>query len=141
MDASKEFYAGLKGVTEPEKKRKFIGGAFIDAFEAEVYLPGMSLGFGLFTDILQVEVLKTEASSNSNKIGWFLQGTLYVGTYLELDLPPMLTVRRYPDVIESLSFKGPSQTIKTHHNVVSRSRSCDANSQTHKHYRVDFLTG
>lgn len=36
VDASKEFYAGLKGVTEPEKKRKFIGGAFIDAFEAEV---------------------------------------------------------------------------------------------------------
>ena len=23
----------------------------------------------------------------------------------------------YPDVIESISFKGPSQTIKTHHNV------------------------
>lgn len=36
MDASKEFYAGLKGITDPEKKRKFIGGAFIDAFEAEV---------------------------------------------------------------------------------------------------------
>ncbi|KAJ4396927.1 GMP synthase (glutamine-hydrolyzing) [Gnomoniopsis smithogilvyi] len=81
VDASKEFYAGLKGITDPEKKRKFIGGAFIDAFEAEV------------------ERLEKEASSNSNKIGWFLQGTLY------------------PDVIESLSFKGPSQTIKTHHNV------------------------
>lgn len=36
VDASKEFYAGLKGITDPEKKRKFIGGAFIDAFEAEV---------------------------------------------------------------------------------------------------------
>jgi GMP synthase (glutamine-hydrolysing) len=23
----------------------------------------------------------------------------------------------YPDVIESISFKGPSATIKTHHNV------------------------
>lgn len=84
VDASKEFYAGLKGVTDPEKKRKFIGGAFIDAFEAEV------------------EKIEKENESDPNKAGkieWFLQGTLY------------------PDVIESLSFKGPSQTIKTHHNV------------------------
>lgn len=27
-------------------------------------------------DITQVEKLEKEASSNSNKIGWFLQGTL-----------------------------------------------------------------
>ncbi|PSR99355.1 hypothetical protein BD289DRAFT_361231 [Coniella lustricola] len=84
VDASKEFYTGLNGVLDPEKKRKFIGGAFIDAFEAEA------------------EILEKEAASQKtrgDKIGWFLQGTLY------------------PDVIESLSFKGPSQTIKTHHNV------------------------
>ncbi|MEL7317805.1 MAG: glutamine-hydrolyzing GMP synthase, partial [Pseudomonadota bacterium] len=35
VDAEETFLAGLAGVTDPEKKRKFIGGAFIDLFEAE----------------------------------------------------------------------------------------------------------
>ncbi|KAK5690530.1 GMP synthase (glutamine-hydrolyzing), partial [Elasticomyces elasticus] len=38
-------------------------------------------------------------SAKEGDIEWLLQGTLY------------------PDVIESISFKGPSATIKTHHNV------------------------
>jgi GMP synthase (glutamine-hydrolysing) len=84
VDASDLFLDGLKGITDnPEAKRKFIGGTFIDVFEAEA---------------LKIE----EAAANSPQAGrieWFLQGTLY------------------PDVIESISFKGPSATIKTHHNV------------------------
>ena len=35
VDAEETFLAGLAGVTDPEAKRKFIGGAFVDIFEAE----------------------------------------------------------------------------------------------------------
>lgn len=73
VDASQEFYAVLKDVTEPEKKRKAIGAKFIDVFDAQA---------NAITDVK-----------------WLAQGTIY------------------PDVIESSSVKGPSQTIKSHHNV------------------------
>lgn len=82
-DASQQFLSGLKGISDPEKKRKFIGGKFIDVFEEEAK---------------KIEDA-AEHSDKAGKIEWFLQGTLY------------------PDVIESISFKGPSATIKTHHNV------------------------
>jgi GMP synthase (glutamine-hydrolysing) len=35
VDASADFLGGLKGVTDPEKKRKFIGAEFINVFEEE----------------------------------------------------------------------------------------------------------
>ena len=35
VDASADFLGGLDGVTDPEKKRKFIGAEFINVFEAE----------------------------------------------------------------------------------------------------------
>ncbi len=47
----------------------------------------------LFIDIFQ------EVALTIGKVDYLLQGTLY------------------PDVIESISYKGPSATIKTHHNV------------------------
>ena len=56
-----------------------------------------------FIDVFVEEAKKIEAaaagSPEAGEIEWLLQGTLY------------------PDVIESISFKGPSATIKTHHNV------------------------
>lgn len=56
-----------------------------------------------FIEVFQEQAKKIAAaaheSDKAGEIEWLLQGTLY------------------PDVIESLSFKGPSQTIKTHHNV------------------------
>ena len=73
VDASDRFMAALKGVTDPEKKRKAIGNAFIEVFDHEAHL---------------IEDVK-----------WLAQGTIY------------------PDVIESVSVKGPSATIKSHHNV------------------------
>jgi len=78
VDASETFLNKLKGVTDPEKKRKIIGNTFIEVFEVEA------------------EKIKPKSG---DEIEYLLQGTLY------------------PDVIESISFKGPSQTIKTHHNV------------------------
>lgn len=55
-----------------------------------------------FIHIFQDEAAKIESAvehQGKGKIEYLLQGTLY------------------PDVIESISFKGPSATIKTHHNV------------------------
>jgi GMP synthase (glutamine-hydrolysing) len=73
VDASDTFLERLAGVTDPEEKRRRIGHAFIDVFEAEAETIGGA--------------------------HYLVQGTLY------------------PDVIESLSVRGPSETIKTHHNV------------------------
>ena len=83
VDASDRFLGLLKGVTDPERKRKIIGNTFIEIFQETAK-----------------EIAKAaKGSSHEGSIEWLLQGTLY------------------PDVIESISFKGPSQTIKTHHNV------------------------
>jgi GMP synthase (glutamine-hydrolysing) len=73
VDASELFLERLKGVTDPEKKRKIIGHTFIEVFE--------------------------KAAKSIPNAEFLAQGTLY------------------PDVIESVSVKGPSATIKTHHNV------------------------
>ena len=73
VDASDQFINGLKGVTDPESKRKIIGNTFIDVFDEE--------------------------SKKISNAKWLAQGTIY------------------PDVIESISVKGPSATIKSHHNV------------------------
>jgi len=73
VTASKRFLDVLRGVTDPEIKRKRIGAEFIAVFEEEARKLG--------------------------EIPWLAQGTLY------------------PDVIESVAFRGPSATIKTHHNV------------------------
>lgn len=71
IDAVDHFLNELKGVSDPEQKRKIIGREFVNIF---------------FRHLGPKDFLA--------------QGTLY------------------PDVIESVSVKGPSATIKTHHNRV-----------------------
>ncbi len=73
VDAKNRFYAALRGISEPEAKRKAIGKTFIEVFDEEAH--------------------------KIRDVKWLAQGTIY------------------PDVIESVSVKGPSATIKSHHNV------------------------
>lgn len=71
--ASDRFLGALKGITDPEDKRRIIGRVFIEVFEEQARLLG--------------------------GVEYLVQGTLY------------------PDVIESVSVRGPSAVIKSHHNV------------------------
>jgi GMP synthase (glutamine-hydrolysing) len=73
VDARKRFYTALKGISDPELKRKAIGRTFIEVFDEEAH--------------------------RIREVKWLAQGTIY------------------PDRIESASVKGPSATIKSHHNV------------------------
>lgn len=73
VDSKERFLNELKGVSEPEEKRKIIGHVFIKVFDEEAH--------------------------KLKDVKWLAQGTIY------------------PDVIESVSVKGPSATIKSHHNV------------------------
>lgn len=73
LEAADIFFSRLRGITDPEEKRRIVGRTFVELFEAEAERLGGA--------------------------DFLAQGTLY------------------PDVIESTSFRGPSATIKTHHNV------------------------
>ena len=73
VDASARFLSKLKGIDDPEQKRKAIGKVFIEVFDDQAH--------------------------HISDVKWLAQGTIY------------------PDVIESVSVKGPSATIKSHHNV------------------------
>ncbi|AGM24841.1 glutamine-hydrolyzing GMP synthase [Spiroplasma chrysopicola] len=73
IDAKERYFNSLKGVTDPEQKRKIIGQLFIEIFNEE--------------------------AQKMQDVKWLGQGTIY------------------PDIIESVSVKGPSATIKSHHNV------------------------
>jgi GMP synthase (glutamine-hydrolysing) len=73
VSAGDRFIDALKGIEDPEQKRKTIGRLFIEVFDEE--------------------------ANKIDGVTFLGQGTIY------------------PDVIESVSVKGPSATIKSHHNV------------------------
>jgi GMP synthase (glutamine-hydrolysing) len=73
VDAGPRFLRHLRGVEDPERKRRIIGATFVEVFEEE--------------------------ARRIPDAAFLAQGTLY------------------PDVIESVSVRGPSATIKSHHNV------------------------
>ena len=73
INAEERFLSKLKGVEDPEEKRKIIGKEFVEVFNEEA-----------------IKLKDAE---------FLAQGTIY------------------PDVIESVSVKGPSVTIKSHHSV------------------------
>ena len=73
VNAGTKFISSLKGIFDPEEKRRIIGKLFIEIFE--------------------------NVAQKTDGVKWLAQGTIY------------------PDVIESVSVKGPSAKIKSHHNV------------------------
>ncbi len=66
VDASKRFFEELKGVTEPEKKRKIIGETFIRVFEKEARKidAGFLLQGTIYSDVIE----SAAASDTSSKI-------------------------------------------------------------------------
>jgi GMP synthase (glutamine-hydrolysing) len=96
VDATERFLTALKGVTDPEQKRKIIGNEFIAVFQHATE--------ELLAEDRQNKTRKLATASPSGgghgHYKFLAQGTLY------------------PDVIESVSIAGnPAAVIKSHHNV------------------------
>ena len=96
VDASDRFLTLLKGVTDPETKRKLIGNEFIKVFQRATE-----------------ELLEEDRRNGERKLATATPSGGGHGGYKFLAQGTL-----YPDVIESVSIEGnPAQVIKSHHNV------------------------
>jgi GMP synthase (glutamine-hydrolysing) len=96
VDASERFLTLLKGVTDPETKRKLIGNEFIKVFQHATE-----------------ELLEEDRRNGDRKLAAARPSRGKHGGYKFLAQGTL-----YPDVIESVSIEGnPAQVIKSHHNV------------------------
>jgi GMP synthase (glutamine-hydrolysing) len=89
VEAAEQFLGHLKGVTDPEQKRKIIGREFVEVFKAEAAK----------LKAADSEVKGAKLSRPVQGAKWLAQGTIY------------------PDVVESGGTKSKKATIKSHHNV------------------------
>ena len=96
VDATERFLTALKGVTDPEQKRKVIGNEFIAVFQHATE-----------------ELLAQDRQNNARKLATASPSGGGHGHYKFLAQGTL-----YPDVIESVSIGGnPAAVIKSHHNV------------------------
>ena len=96
VDATERFLTALKGVTDPEQKRKVIGNEFIAVFQHATE-----------------ELLAQDRQNNARKLAAASPSGGGHGHYKFLAQGTL-----YPDVIESVSIGGnPAAVIKSHHNV------------------------
>jgi len=101
VDASDKFFADLKGVSDPEQKRKIIGRDFVEVFNEQakklIAAPPTAPEGASCALLSGVQGIVPPSGGEGGAYRWLAQGTIY------------------PDRIESLNITG--KVIKSHHNV------------------------
>ena len=112
VQSADRFFEKLAGLTDPEEKRKAIGELFIRVFEdarggitdAQFLVQGT-----LYHDVIESGTAHAATIKSHHNVG---------GLPDDLDFDLVEPLRSlFPDVIESVSIRGPAAVIKSHHNV------------------------